>query len=371
MKFINSEKLMSVRGSLRAGVAAGVCCGFLALPSPVHAQDEDIADQIENQLRSTIGEGANEEQRRENDPPEASDDQFRARVEDALNDRPSAPEARNDQRSAPEQDLGQPYYRDARGRFFFLDPAGGRVYVDQQREQRQADRQTRPQPPRMRQASQGPQLGVLVTDSPEGIRVDQVQGASVAAEAGIQPGDVLQQFNGQPVNDPRQLQQLVQSMAAGQAAELSVLRNGAEQTLTATFPGAEDGEPYGAAKPAVDGSDLQQEVEQLRSEVESLRQQMNRLHNQELNDSEDREERRPSPPQPFEQEADQDTSRRATATENDEPQAEAAQSDEEAEAVRAKSNEKIDLSTDEGDAEAELEAETSEPEPSDDNSSSL
>lgn len=358
MKSINSPQFFSIRGCIRAAMITGLCCGFLALWSPAPVQGQDVADQIEDRLRP----GNTEDPVQENDAGDASDDDFRARVEDALNGRPAAPDA--GQTRQPAQDLGQPYYRDAQGRFFFLDPQGGRVYVDQQRQDIRSDREM-PRP----QAPQGPELGVIITSSPEGIRIDQVQGTSVADEAGIEPGDILQQVDGQRISDPRQLQRLVQSMSAGQSVELTVLRDGEEQTLTATFPETSEDARYGASKPPMDGDKLQQEIEQLRSEVDALRRQMNRLQAQA------QPEDAPGdtlPPQPFEQDA-QETLETEAATDSVEAEAGATVSEEESAAVRARSSEKIDLSPDEdgADAKAEANAEAAEAEQPDVDPSTL
>lgn len=359
MKIIKSQRLFSVPGTVRAGTLAGVCCGLVALSSPASVQAQEAADDVTEQIENRLNpENAAERQSAGSNGEGSADAQFQQRVEDALNGRPSPPDVRDDQQDR--QDFGQPYYRDAQGRFFFLDPQGGRVYVEQRQQMQTEWRAMRPQPPRERRAPQGPELGVIITPSPEGIRVGQVQSESVAAEAGIQPGDILQQFNGQQLNNPRQLQRLVQSMSAGESAELTVVRNGEEQTVTATFAEATESPRYGAAKPAMDGAKLQQEVQQLRSEVEALRRQMNRLHGQAEDASEDSQ-----PPQPSEGTADPETTgseeaapETEAATESAEARLNATLSEEEAEAVRARSSEKVDLSTDEDKSDADAEVET-------------
>lgn len=363
MKFLHSPRLVSVCGCMRAGMATALCCGLLFLSSPPHLQAQETADNGSDAVEDQVSPGNVEETIDEQSPrredADADDGQFRRRVEDALNGRPAPPDDSGDQQLDRDQGLGQPYYRDVQGRFFFLDPQGGRVYVEQQRPGMRPQLESRrPQPP------QGPELGVIITDSPDGIRIDQVQGASVAAEAGIQPGDVLQTFNGQQLTDPRQLQGLVQSMPPGQSVELTVLRNGEAQALTATFPQGRDGQRYGASRPAMNGDQLQEEVEQLRSEVEALRQQMNRLSGQQG----DLDDRQPSAPDPFGAPAEEETPDQTNA-ELEATQTEAPQTEEEAEPVRPENSEKIDLSTGEAEAETEAEAdveaeeETSDPDP--------
>lgn len=348
MKFMNRQRFFLVP----SWMATGLCCGFLAFASPAPAQDQDIADQIEDRLRpgSSVDEGTPG-----GPESDADDGQFRRRVEDALNGRPSPPLVDDPERAtAPDEDLGQIYYRDAQGRFFFVDPQGGRVYSEQQ----PPGARMAPFVPRA-QTPQGPQLGVIITDSPEGIRIDRVQAGSVAAEAGIEPGDVLRQFDGQPISDPRQLQRLVQSASAGESVELTVMRNGEEQTLTAAFrEDAAQGQRYGASKPATGGANLQQEVEQLRSEVEALRREMNRLHGQQRGGAENRPT---SPPPAVEGTVEQETLEVEREVESPEARVEATESLEAAESPRAESSEKIDLSIEE--AEVEAEAETDAPAP--------
>jgi S1-C subfamily serine protease len=47
-----------------------------------------------------------------------------------------------------------------------------------------------------------------------------------AYEAGLQPGDVIIVFNGQPVSDPSQLQRMVLDAKIGSMATVTVLRDG-------------------------------------------------------------------------------------------------------------------------------------------------
>src|SRR6056297_1064733 len=75
-------------------VAAGVCCGCVALPNLASLSAQDIAG----------------------DQPE--------QIEDRL-----SPGNELGPGNEPSTDLGTPFYRDERGRFFSLDPQGVRVYV--------------------------------------------------------------------------------------------------------------------------------------------------------------------------------------------------------------------------------------------------
>jgi serine protease Do len=75
-----------------------------------------------------------------------------------------------------------------------------------------------------------------------GALVLEVMAGSPAANAGIQPGDVILRFNGRAITDIRSLRSRVAETDIGAKAELTVLRQGQERTITAivteTPPGA-------------------------------------------------------------------------------------------------------------------------------------
>ena len=62
--------------------------------------------------------------------------------------------------------------------------------------------------------------------SAAGALVARMSRSSEAYRAGIQPGDVIAAFNGQPVDDPSQLSRMVMDAKIGTTATLKVLRNG-------------------------------------------------------------------------------------------------------------------------------------------------
>ncbi|HZH26723.1 MAG TPA: DegQ family serine endoprotease [Azospirillaceae bacterium] len=64
-----------------------------------------------------------------------------------------------------------------------------------------------------------------------GALVASVQPNGPAAGAGIQPGDVITSFNGQPVNAPRELSRAVAQTGVGSTATVELLRNGRAQTV--------------------------------------------------------------------------------------------------------------------------------------------
>ena len=91
-----------------------------------------------------------------------------------------------------------------------------------------------------------PYLGIGVRDidpdSAKKFNLKEVRGAEVtnvaedspAAKAGFKPGDVILEFNGQPIEGGEQLSRLVHETPIGRQIRLGVWRNGSVQTLTAT-----------------------------------------------------------------------------------------------------------------------------------------
>ena len=79
--------------------------------------------------------------------------------------------------------------------------------------------------------------GVLVSDVVDGGPADQ---------AGLKQGDVITDFNGQPVDDPADLQRKVARSTVGAKAPLQLVRNGKPVTLTVTV--GEQADPTKVAK---------------------------------------------------------------------------------------------------------------------------
>jgi serine protease Do len=67
-----------------------------------------------------------------------------------------------------------------------------------------------------------------------GTEVTSVADESPAAKAGLKPGDVILEFNGQPIEGGEQLSRMVRETPIGRQVRLGVWRNGALQTLNAT-----------------------------------------------------------------------------------------------------------------------------------------
>ena len=67
-----------------------------------------------------------------------------------------------------------------------------------------------------------------------GVEVSSLAEDGPAAKAGIKQGDVVLEFNGQPVEGTAQFQRLVRETPVGRQVKIAVWRAGALQTLTAT-----------------------------------------------------------------------------------------------------------------------------------------
>jgi serine protease Do len=66
-----------------------------------------------------------------------------------------------------------------------------------------------------------------------GVEISSVDPEGPAAKAGLKEGDVVLEFNGQPVEGWAQFRRLVQETPAGRTVKISVWRAGATQSLTA------------------------------------------------------------------------------------------------------------------------------------------
>ena len=67
-----------------------------------------------------------------------------------------------------------------------------------------------------------------------GVEVSSLAEDGPAAKAGIKQGDVVLEFNGQPVEGTAQFSRLVRETPVGRHVKIAVWRSGAAQTLTAT-----------------------------------------------------------------------------------------------------------------------------------------
>jgi len=67
-----------------------------------------------------------------------------------------------------------------------------------------------------------------------GVEITTVEPGSPAEKAGLKPGDVVLEYNGQRVEGTQQFVRFVRETPPGRTVRLTVFRNGATQTLTAT-----------------------------------------------------------------------------------------------------------------------------------------
>ncbi len=81
--------------------------------------------------------------------------------------------------------------------------------------------------------------GALVTDVPEG----------PARDAGVEVGDVILSFDGQDIQDTRELVRVVAAAPVGETVDMDVLRSGAIETLAVTLGRRETADAAGKGQP--------------------------------------------------------------------------------------------------------------------------
>lgn len=99
-----------------------------------------------------------------------------------------------------------------------------------------------------------------------GVEVTTVEPESPAEKAGLKPGDVVLEYNGQRVEGTQQFVRFVRETPAGRTVRLTVFRNGSTQTLTATVA-ERKGRSFNLPGPKFD-EDIKIRIEK---ELESLR----------------------------------------------------------------------------------------------------
>jgi serine protease Do len=83
-------------------------------------------------------------------------------------------------------------------------------------------------------------VGLGLPKGTKGVLVNDVSPNTPASRAGLQPGDVIQKFNGQTVTKSTELQRLVGDAPVGSKATLEVLRGGKMLTLNVTLEELKD-----------------------------------------------------------------------------------------------------------------------------------
>jgi Do/DeqQ family serine protease len=114
---------------------------------------------------------------------------------------------------------------------------------------------------RVRRAQLGVVIQPVTSDLAESLGLEEVAGAIVsdvdegspAERAGIERGDVIVSFNGQPVTDTNALRNRVAATEPGTDASVVVLRDGRERTLTVTLREAPSSAQAHNAEPAEAG----------------------------------------------------------------------------------------------------------------------
>ncbi len=98
-------------------------------------------------------------------------------------------------------------------------------------------RQERPAPAQGGSSGYGPYLGTIPDMTPRdfGLRLTGVREGSPAAQAGLRPGDVVVEFDGNPVADIYAYTYALQAKRPGDVVEIVVERDGERVTVTATL----------------------------------------------------------------------------------------------------------------------------------------
>jgi putative serine protease PepD len=78
-------------------------------------------------------------------------------------------------------------------------------------------------------------LGVNMSETRDGVRIDNVRAGSPASEAGLRAGDIVTEAGGESVDTPDDLRAAVDAREPGDELELRVRREGRERTITATL----------------------------------------------------------------------------------------------------------------------------------------
>ncbi len=107
---------------------------------------------------------------------------------------------------------------------------------------------------------------------PKGALVASVEPDSPAAKAGVQPGDVILQVNGEKIGNPRDLAVDISNVAPGSYATLKVLHNGEVQAITAKLSNLPDQSADTSGGPGNSTPDIGLALQEITPE---MRQQLN------------------------------------------------------------------------------------------------
>lgn len=92
-------------------------------------------------------------------------------------------------------------------------------------------------------ASSPPQLGVLLASAESGVAVQSVAEGSVAEDAGLEEGDIIQRAAGETLTQPAELVGHVRRQPPGTLLPLEIRRDGKVREVLARFPPRDDARP--------------------------------------------------------------------------------------------------------------------------------
>ncbi|MFP3866716.1 MAG: DegQ family serine endoprotease [Desulfobacteraceae bacterium] len=98
---------------------------------------------------------------------------------------------------------------------------------------------------------------------PYGALVAEVNPGSPAAQAGIQRGDIIVEYNGQKINEMHELPRLVASTPPGTKATVKIIRQGKEKTIPVTIGELKDEQQAREPKEKIPKSELGMVVQEL------------------------------------------------------------------------------------------------------------
>lgn len=159
------------------------------------------------------------------------------------------------------QQQGQPIYRDQYGRQYIPQPGGqqfggqfgGQTAGSSGQENVVTRFNVEGQPYRVRiENPDGARLGISMTSEQEQVKIQNVARGSAAAAAGLRSGDTIVTANGRQIEAPQDLIEIVDQRSPGDELNLTVKRDGEQQTLTAKLQSYAS-DQRSMARPRMDG----------------------------------------------------------------------------------------------------------------------
>jgi len=130
-----------------------------------------------------------------------------------------------------------------------------------------------------------PQLGDFFgTKDGQGVLVRSVEKGSRADKAGFRAGDVIVKINGEAIHDSGDFSHALRERK-GNTANVSILRNKKEQTITLTLPERKEGDLYWESLDAPEiNAETQEELSKLRCEIARMKPQMEEAYGREMSE---------------------------------------------------------------------------------------